>query len=680
MREGMQRWLHFLSLSRVVAVKEFIEIFRDLRALLLLVALPAFLYPLLMFGMARAGAASMASLEERTVTVGYHADIPKELQEKLAATDKFVVVALDEAPDPQQEEKNVDVALQLDNGKTKESDDTQANQKAIPSIQLALDRSRDSSNVAEDRIRDVVADFVDKEHAAYLTAKGVEPAYFAPRAITVKDTATAEQRSGSLFGRLFAPLAIVILLAGAFYPATEVTAGERERHTLLTLLCAPVPPTAIALGKLLAVASVGLLAVFANLFSLAITGQVGIFEQLSFAPHPMLFLGAVVLLPPLAIAVSAVFMATAALSKSPREAQTLLTPVMLVVMIPAMIAALPGMEATVINALIPIFGPALVLREMCRGSVDFSLLASAFAGLLALCIVAIGITARAFTIEALATGKVQPPLRRAGPLPLFDSVLLTMAVGSGMLLIGLAIRNMPLVQGLLVSQAVVFAGLPILFVVLRSTTPLDALGIHLPARAGWLAALLGVGSVPIFAAITSRIAQQLLDVNPAQTAQLEELSKQLLAVPPALLFIAIAVVPPICEEICFRGALLRSWGQRPVIAIVVQALIFAGMHGAVVRLAPTLVVGALAGYVSLRSKSLWPAIVVHMMHNGLAFVLSLQSLDDQDPNKSAALVDLDASLDLAAQMPLALLIGSGICAVLLLVEGVRAWQQSRARG
>jgi membrane protease YdiL (CAAX protease family) len=87
---------------------------------------------------------------------------------------------------------------------------------------------------------------------------------------------------------------------------------------------------------------------------------------------------------------------------------------------------------------------------------------------------------------------------------------------------------------------------------------------------------------------------------------------------------ALAVLPAICEELIFRGILVRSLATRfvPAAAVVISALVFAAYHLSVLQLIPTFTLGVLAGAMTLRAHSVIPAMTAHMINNAIAILVS----------------------------------------------------------
>lgn len=85
------------------------------------------------------------------------------------------------------------------------------------------------------------------------------------------------------------------------------------------------------------------------------------------------------------------------------------------------------------------------------------------------------------------------------------------------------------------------------------------------------------------------------------------------------LLITLVIVPPVVEELVFRGVLVERWSVkwRPGIAVVVQAVCFGILHVDPVGAG---VFGLVTALLYLRTRSLWPGIVMHALNNGVVLV------------------------------------------------------------
>lgn len=89
--------------------------------------------------------------------------------------------------------------------------------------------------------------------------------------------------------------------------------------------------------------------------------------------------------------------------------------------------------------------------------------------------------------------------------------------------------------------------------------------------------------------------------------------------------IAIAVIPSICEEILFRGYILRafekSWGI--ILAILVSGLFFGLFHLQAANIMPLATLGVVLAVMTWLSGSIWPAIFAHFVNNAMAVIIGI---------------------------------------------------------
>ena len=172
------------------------------------------------------------------------------------------------------------------------------------------------------------------------------------------------------FARVFPFILIMWLVAGAIQPAVDMTAGEKERGTMETLLISPAERSEIVAGKWLAVTLFSFASVVWNVLWLA--GGGFLVAALLGSPilNPVGVLACVVLALPLAMLFSAVCVALGVFAKSTKEGQYYLMPLILIVMPLAFWAMLPGTELTVLTAIVPVTGPMLLQGRMLAVSGD----------------------------------------------------------------------------------------------------------------------------------------------------------------------------------------------------------------------------------------------------------------------------------------------------------------------
>jgi len=189
-----------------------------------------------------------------------------------------------------------------------------------------------------------------------------------------------------------------------------MTAGEKERHTMETLLASPASREEIVLGKVLATTTASFLTAMLTIASMLISIQRaglgqggGELEQLVSRASPDVITVALVLLTllPTALFAASVMTAIALFARGFKEAQSLLTPVVMAVVVPAVVGMLPGIELNVGLALIPVFNVSQLIKEIILG--EFSSLAflAAFLSNVVYALVAFWFSVRIFKTESV---------------------------------------------------------------------------------------------------------------------------------------------------------------------------------------------------------------------------------------------------------------------------------------
>jgi ABC-type Na+ efflux pump permease subunit/membrane protease YdiL (CAAX protease family) len=455
-------------------------------------------------------------------------------------------------------------------------------------------------------------------------------------------------------------LLAVLTLTGAFYPAIDAIAGEKERGTIETLLIAPCAARDIVFGKFLAVFTVTLATLVVNVLSICATGAVaGRFLPqglslglpaggLPIAVSVLAFVG-------LAALSAATCLAVTTAAKSGKEAQNTLTPVILLVSALAGTALLPGMRAGSPIAAVPFAGQVLVgraafdLADGAAGSLVTVLtgLAVTLASSCLLTGLLLGLTSLMLTDEDIlfrgpdvaASGLARPGRRERptvveGVVPLVGG-LAALWYAQGLTPDDLAVA-IPLQQVLTVLGPLALAvwwqrvnlvrtfslrwpwGLP-----LGAGTPASRVTALTASLGG--AALVGAGMFGLGAAALLAVKGTSL------SAEAEDLNRRLLDLmlerPNWLAWCLMAAVPAVCEELLFRGWVLAAFAgagkplRRLAVAVVAQAACFAVFHLLPERMPQTFALGLALGAMTVATHSILPAIVCHLVHNSLPLVL-----------------------------------------------------------
>jgi sodium transport system permease protein len=247
------------------------------------------------------------------------------------------------------------------------------------------------SESASRKIEEVITAYRQDLVVRRLSAQGLSEGFVKPVKAEEENVAAAEKVSGMKLSMIVPYFIIFLSLMGAMHPAMDLTAGEKERGTLETILASSVHRGEIVLGKFLLVLTVSLTTTVVSLASFGFTASrsqtymTRVVEGKAAVAAPAYHLslqaiGSILLLVlPLAILFSAALVAVSLAAKSYKEAQSYVSPLMIFVIVPALAGILPGVELSPALAMVPITNVSLVTRELLTGSFPFLFMAITFA-------------------------------------------------------------------------------------------------------------------------------------------------------------------------------------------------------------------------------------------------------------------------------------------------------------
>ncbi len=620
-----------MSAAWVVFRKELRETLRDRRTLTVMVAIPILLYPVLLIATEQFALLGIRRIEAEASAVGVAGPASESVIEFLAEDEDL---ELREVLDPVEAIRSDSVGAVVLFGPLP---DGVATQRATVLYDAADERSQRARSVLAEALRN----WEDTLLARRLAERGLPPGFAEPLAVADSSVARAEELGGYALGRFLPMLLIVMTLLGTFYPAIDMAAGEKERGTLETLLTAPVPPRQIVVGKFLAVALIGVVAAALNLASMLLTCQTGLFQlgsslDIDFAlPWGSVLIIFVTLLP-LAVLFASLFLGIALRSRSFKEAQTALTPVYLLVMVPALLPVFPGIGFTVALAAVPVAGLGIFFRELMAGSpaVVPSIVAVATTGLWAFA--ALAFATASFGREEVLFGEGDAKVESGGGLRerlarLLGPVSATPSAGQAIgFIAAVAVlffyMGFPLQagwgeRGLLLSEWLLLLLPAYLFVRVAGFNFGETFSLRRPEGSQVAGALfLIAGGLPLgwFLAWAQGF------VLPIPWDMLEGLDDLITAQSPSRLLWLIALLaltPAICEEAVFRGVLLAGIrGRSSAVRIaMINGLLFGAFHisfESAFRFLPTAWLGFLLAWAVVCTRSIWVGVLMHFVNNG----------------------------------------------------------------
>jgi sodium transport system permease protein len=518
--------------------------------------------------------------------------------------------------------------------------DKTANHFKVPSPQVIYTTANERSPTASNRLAGVLGRWSEKVGQNNLSAGGVPLSAAKPFIIEADDRADNTGQEGvALWSKLFPVLLLIWAMTGAFYPAVDLCAGEKERGTLETLLCSPAERSEIVIGKLFTVMVFSMITAALNLATLGLTGWLVASKIPGMAPPPpMAAVWAGIALIPVAALFSALCLALAAFAKSTKEGQYYLMPLLLVTMPLAIMPMSSAVELNLGTSLIPITGVVLLLRSALEGNYLEALQYSPIVIVITLlcCMLSIRWAIDQFNSESVLFRESEqldvglwlrhlsrdrgatPTVSMAmfcGVIILVARFFMTLVVGDTKTFGDIAVQTL-VIQLALIALPVLL--MTFLFTSNRRLTLL----IKTPRLAAIGAAmLLAVVLHPVMGALGASI-QKLYPISPEVVPQLVKIHEMVMSAPMLWTVLLLALLPAVCEELAFRGFILsgfRHLGHKWR-AIIYSAVFFGIAHSVLQQSISACLLGIVIGFLAVQSNSLLPCVTFHFVHNSLALL------------------------------------------------------------
>jgi sodium transport system permease protein len=373
-----------LNAVGIVYRKEFTEWVRDRRTLISTVLVPLFLFPLMMVGFSALAVVMVGKAEKETpkIMILGGEDSP-QLIASIKKLDSLEIVPYAANWKDEISNKDIRAAVEIPKGFEKSLETGQSE-----TVKIYFYDGEMKSSFGANRLEKFLKDYRDTVVKDRLAVKNLPASVLSPFAIKQENVAPPEKVSGATFGSFIGYTVIILCMTGAMYPAIDLTAGEKERGTMETILSSPISRMDLVLGKFLLVFSASLATAILSVISMgtsfAILGHTNLMnssggQTLALNLGLLSVVSVFVMALPLAFLFSAVLMTIALFAKSYKEAQSYLTPMTFVIVIPAVASIMPGVELTPKLALIPVLNTSLVCKEIISGTYHWNSIALIFA-------------------------------------------------------------------------------------------------------------------------------------------------------------------------------------------------------------------------------------------------------------------------------------------------------------
>jgi len=385
---------------RLIYFKEISGAIRDRRTLISMIIIPLIFYPLLFLGigyftmMGQEKSESLPSVV--TVRGGEHAP---ELMETLKKNEKIDLVYFEENQDKALEAGEIYLLIEIP-----EDFNVNTSQESTKNIVVQYDSTVQYSQVARRRVTNLIENYRQQIIQRRLEQLGLNANYVQPISTQWLDISSEERKTGSILGMILPYIIVILIFIGAMHSAVDITAGEKERGTLATLLVSQLSRFEIVMGKYFTVMTISATSMILGLIGLSIAfltpayvlGELSLIKiNFSFS---MFFLFFLVLAPLVGLA-SAILLLIGIFARNNKEASTYVTPIYMGAIFLGMISLSQGIELAEPMFFIPILNNSFTFKELLMGIVNWEHILSTLVSNIAIALIALLVAAYLFTRE-----------------------------------------------------------------------------------------------------------------------------------------------------------------------------------------------------------------------------------------------------------------------------------------
>ena len=600
-----------------------------------MVLLPLLLYPLMIVGMTLLFSAITQSQEETTYQVAF-ADLGQEREQTLTDllekdADTFSYQISVEPFD--ENDKTIEQALKDgDYDAVLSYEESQKDPYRIYYLE-----AKDDSGIAATALKELLEDYNKQLQKQKVQQLGLDAdEILNPVRYEEVNYSSTEQTMGNMLGDIVPMLVIISIMMGAIYPAIDVTAGEKERGTLETLLTLPVTNFELIMSKFLAVSVIACVsailnivsmgAAFGFMFSYMMEGMGAVtINYATFLPAILFTLLVMVFF---ALFVTAVSLCICIFAKSFKEANNYITPMMLVFMFGSMVTMVPNIELTEVTAAIPIVNISLMIVQLFSFSYNYALFGIVLLSNIVYSLLAVLILGKIYNSEAVLFSEGMSSLKlftprsemRKGQIPGIGDVVVLICVELLLIFyVGTAAQLKMGFYGTVVVQLLILL-FPLLYLWYLKADFKKVLSLQMPKVLHILAALF---VLIVCFSLMCMLAVFLTKIFPESTQSMADTMAEYVRQPFWVLVLVMAVMPAVGEELMFRGfifgTLKRRWRVLP--AMLVTSAIFGIYHMSLSKFFTTALLGFMLVYVVEKTGSIFCSMLMHFCNNLVAVVV-----------------------------------------------------------
>jgi sodium transport system permease protein len=356
----------------IIFKKELWDVLRDYKTLLTSILIPILLFPIIFFVTTKVQESKRNEAMTKAITVGVsHEGSVDRFLEILKGQDAVTVLDNVQRDDIQSlfDDESVDAIFLF----SKDFQESVHANKTTGYVNLyfkfnIMDADQGRLTYAFDIYK---KELIDERYAAL----GVNEDLLRVVELGKRNMSSIREVMGSAVGGFLPYIFLILAYVGCLAPAIDIGAGEKERGTLETLLVTPASRMQILMGKFWLVAFTGFISGALSLLGCFVSLQL-FFDEMPrkfmklvleiLSPETLLLIGS--LLVPICILMAAVMLMISIYCRNYKECQSYLSPLMIAILFPAILAMIPGFELNGVTALIPVFNISLATKAIVAGN------------------------------------------------------------------------------------------------------------------------------------------------------------------------------------------------------------------------------------------------------------------------------------------------------------------------
>ena len=382
----------------IIVKKELTELLRDKKTIINSIVLPTLLVPILIFGSIKVTEMIQKSQQEKTIKIGL-VNAPKEFLDMVSKDTLNQITTYNKVEDFKAliADETIQSAIVFPQDWKTKMDSLTASE-----VQIFRNGTKDNVNSRVSSLIEIYSAKLKEQRIAKLQ---IPTDKLTPIVENYIEVGEQKELFGKRIGGFIPYLFILTMWGGCLLAAVDLVTGEKERKTIETTLSLPISKFKVLLGKTIVASLLGFIPALLNLVGLILGLKFipGIPESLNLAINEMLSFQSItlilLLLIPFSLFLSGLIIALVAGATSFKEAQSKASPIIMLIIIPLVLALMPGIELTWSTVLVPVLNIGLGVKEIMAGTIDMVQYAVILVSLIAFAIGAVYFSYKKFSDE-----------------------------------------------------------------------------------------------------------------------------------------------------------------------------------------------------------------------------------------------------------------------------------------